>query len=98
MRERRLPKPRRSVQPNVLQRLPTALGGGDRDLELIDHLLLTDTVLKSSRPQGEIRSLLVASGRLARDDSLHWHGLTFCPGLDSIGRPHPLVGRLEPGV
>ncbi len=58
--QRGLAQPRRTGQQHVVQRLPAAGGGLDRDRELIADRLLADEVLQPAGPQRALELELVA--------------------------------------
>ena len=58
MGQRCLPKPGRTVKQDVFQCLTALLGGGELDLQVLLHQVLTDQIPQGSRPQGDISRVI----------------------------------------
>jgi len=69
VRERRLPKPGRAVEEQVVERFVALLGGVDSDAEVVLELLLADEFIKPPGPQRDV-DLLVVVPQLAGDNPL----------------------------
>ncbi len=68
LRQRRLAEARRPGEQHVVERLAAALGGVERDPELLLDPLLTDEVVEPARPQGPL-DLLVLGVQHGCDDA-----------------------------
>ena len=63
VRQRSFSEPRWPEQKDVIERVATALGGFDEDIQLLADLGLTDIVGQTLRPQGTLDGVLLARFR-----------------------------------
>jgi hypothetical protein len=69
LRERRLPEPGRTDEEDVVERLATRLGCGERDSKLLLDTLLADELVEAARAERALELLLLGAEDLGRDSA-----------------------------